>query len=108
MIHLHVHSWFSFLGGASSPAELVKIAAELGQPALALTDLHSVAGVVQFSKVCRAAGIKPIIGATVLVDGFPLVLLCADREGYANLCDLLTSAHLDRLQPGLSLGQLRG
>jgi error-prone DNA polymerase len=85
---------------------LVAAAADQGQKAVALTDIHTVAGAVQFSKECRAAGIKPIIGATVLVDGFPLVLLCADREGYANLCDLLTLAHRDRLQPGLDLDDL--
>lgn len=107
MVLLHCHSWFSFLAGASSPQELVQTAADLDQQALALTDTHSVAGAVQFSRACRVAGIKPIIGAEILVDGFPLVLLCADREGYANLCDLLTLTHRNRLQPGLSLEQLR-
>jgi error-prone DNA polymerase len=106
MVHLHTHSWFSFLGGTSSPAALVKAAAELGQPALALTDTHTLSGAVQFARACQRAGIKPLFGATVEVDGFPLVLLCQNREGYANLCDLLTLAHADRLHPHLDFEQL--
>jgi error-prone DNA polymerase len=101
MVHLHVHSWFSFLEGASSPADLAATAASHGQPALALTDSHSVAGVVQFAGACKANGIKPIFGATIIVDGYPLVLLAANHEGYANLCDLLTLAHYDRENIGI-------
>ncbi len=108
MVHLHTHSWFSFLAGASSPQELVQAAAADGQQALALTDIHTLAGAVKFAQACRNAGVKPIFGATVEVSGYPLVLLCADRDGYANLCDLLTLAHQDRLRPGLALEQLRG
>jgi error-prone DNA polymerase len=107
MVHLHVHSWYSFLAGASSPQALAQAAAEAGQCALALTDTHTLAGVVQHAKACKAAGIKAVFGATIDVDGFPLVLLCADREGYANLCDLLTLAHADRLQPHLDFEQLQ-
>ena len=108
MIHLHTHSWFSFLDGASSPAALVQAAAADEQQALALTDTHTLSGAVQFARECRLAGIKPIYGATIEVDGYPLVLLCIDHEGYANLCDLLTLAHLDRLRPHLQLNQLEG
>lgn len=107
MVHLHTHSWYSFLAGISSPHSLAQAAAEAGQTALALTDTHTLAGAVQHAKACKEFGIKPIFGATVEVDGFPLVFLCADREGYANLCDLLTLAHADRLQPHLKLSQLR-
>lgn len=96
MVHLHVHSWFSFLEGASSPAELAAATARLGQPALALTDTHSIAGAVQFARACKTQGIKPLFGATLYVDGYPLVLLAANREGYATLCDLLTLAHQDQ------------
>jgi error-prone DNA polymerase len=107
MVHLHVHSWYSFLAGASSPQALVQAAAEAGQTALALTDTHTLAGAVQHAKACRAAGIKAVFGATIEVDGFPLVLLCADREGYADLCDLLALAHANRLQPHLNSEQLQ-
>lgn len=105
MVHLNVRSWFSFLCGASSPKVLAQTAAALGQSTLALTDMNTLAGAVQFAQACRKAGIKPIFGATVEVDNHPLVLLCANRDGYANLCDLLTLAHHDRLQPHLTLSQ---
>lgn len=95
MIHLHVRSWFSFLAGASSPQHLVEAAAVAGQSALALTDWHSLSGIVQFIQACRKAGLKPILGAEIVVSGYPLVLLCQDWEGYANLCDLLTLALAD-------------
>ncbi len=108
MVHLHTRSWYSFLAGASSPRELVAAAVEDGQAALALTDVQTLAGAVQFAGACRDAGIKPIYGAELQVDGYPLVVLCADREGYGNLCDLLTLAHADRLAPRLEWEQLEG
>ena len=107
MVHLHTHSWFSLLDGASSPAELATAAARQQQSALALTDTHSVAGAVQFARACKAQGIKPIFGATIEVDGFPLVLLAANREGYANLCDLLTLAHQVSHDNGSANGEER-
>ena len=102
LVHLHAHSWFSFLGGASSPRSLAERAAELGQPALALTDDWTLAGSVQHARACGKAGIVPIFGARVTLAGISLVLLCADAEGYANLCDLLTRAHRERLNPQLA------
>jgi error-prone DNA polymerase len=80
------------------------------QEALALTDVHSLAGAVQFALACKKYLIKPIFGAEVWVDGFPLVLLCLNQTGYANLCDVLTLAHAfaheERLTPELCLEQL--
>lgn len=107
MVHLNVHSWYSFLEGASSPADLAAAASLLQQPALALTDTHSIAGAVQFARACKAHSIKPIFGATLWVDGYPLVLLAAHREGYATLCDLLTLAHRNQEDVGLSSDELR-
>jgi error-prone DNA polymerase len=106
-VHLHAWSWFSFLRGGSSPQALVNQAASLGQPAVALTDWMGVAGVVQFQVAARDAGVKAIVGSEVLVDGYPLVLLCASQEGYATLNRLLTEAHQkDRDNPEVSLEQL--
>jgi error-prone DNA polymerase len=98
VIHLHVRSWFSFLAGASSPEALAARAAALGQPACALTDLHGVYGAVRFAAACRREGISPIFGATLIVEGYPLVLLAANPEGYANLNRLASQAHLMRPQ----------
>lgn len=106
-VHLHTWSWFSFLRGASSPASLVEQAKKLGQPAIALTDWMGVAGAVQFQVAARQAGIKAIIGAEVNVEGYSLVLLCANQMGYATLNRLLTHAHQqDRENPEVSLEQL--
>ena len=57
-VHLHVHSPFSFLDGASSIESLVERAAELGQPALALTDHNNLSGAVRFVRAAGAAGLS--------------------------------------------------
>ena len=115
-VHLHVHSNFSFLDGASRVEELASRAAELGQTALALTDHDGLYGVVRFAKACEQYGIKPIFGVEVQVESllpssecacagkesteaatasaYHLVLLAETREGYANLCRLVSAAHL--------------
>jgi error-prone DNA polymerase len=98
---LHCLSNFSFLRGASSPAELVQRAAELDYAALAITDECSVAGVVRAHAALRdlaaaAAGTpqpRPalVIGSEFRLDcGTPLVVLAADRQGYGQLCRLIT------------------
>lgn len=119
MVHLNCRSWFSFGAGASSPDALAREAAGRGQKALALTDLNTVAGAVRHAWSCQKHGLKPIFGAQLGLDTVPtqmtsLGLLAADQDGYANLCDLLTSAHRnaadagDRSTPQVSLTSLRG
>jgi error-prone DNA polymerase len=94
-IHLHVHSQYSFLDGASSLDRLLGKAKALSMPTLALTDHDRLTGAVKFYKKARALGIKPIIGAEVTLEGgYHLTLLCKDKKGYSNLCRLLTEAHL--------------
>ena len=69
-IELHAHSAFSFLDGASTPTELAAAAAELGYPALALTDHDGIWGSMEFAHACQGLGVRPITGAelTVQVD----------------------------------------
>ncbi|MBC7347014.1 MAG: DNA polymerase III subunit alpha, partial [Clostridia bacterium] len=94
-VHLHLHSPFSFRDGASPVDALVARAAALDMPALALTDHNNVSAAVRFARAAQEAGIKPIQGAEVtLAGGFHLTLLAQDPDGYANLCRLLTRAHL--------------
>ncbi len=94
-IHLHVHSQYSFLDGASSLDRLLEKAKALVMPALALTDHNRLTGAVRFYEKARSLGIKPIIGAEIdLEGGYHLTLLCKDRVGYTSLCRLLTEAHL--------------
>lgn len=95
-VELHCHSNFSFLEGASHIEELVLRAAELGQKALALTDHDGLHGAMEFAQCARAWGVRPITGAEVtLANGHHLTLLCETQQGYANLCRLLTHAHLN-------------
>jgi error-prone DNA polymerase len=86
---------FSFLEGASHPEELVEACAQLGLDGLALTDRDGVYGVVEAHAKAREVGVKLIIGSEVtLDDDSTLVLLAADREGYANICRLITAGRL--------------
>jgi error-prone DNA polymerase len=95
-VELHAHSNYSFLDGASSPQELVERAAALGMPALALTDHDGLYGMVQFVMAAREAGIKPIVGAEVTLDGgHHLTLLAQSDAGFSNLCRLISRAQLD-------------
>src|SRR5437773_12102109 len=94
-VELHANSAFSFLRGASFPEQLVQVAAELEMPALALLDRNGVYGSQRFSVAGREKKVRPIIGAELTMeDGSVLSVLVASRLGYANLCSLLTQAHL--------------
>ena len=102
--HLHVHSAFSFLDGASAVKDLVLRAAELGQSVLALTDANSITGIPSLVKACGKVGIKPIGGSSVSIDGHELVLLADGPTGWASLCQILTEAGLrDIKRQGLSV-----
>jgi error-prone DNA polymerase len=110
-VPLLTKSNYSFLEGASHPAELVAAAHELGLPALAMTDRDGVHGIVRAFVEAKSLGIRLIVGSQVTVathlppaaatgplsaadlDGWPVetpVLLAADRAGYGRLCQLLT------------------
>ena len=95
-VHLHVHSPFSFLDGASPLERLIDRAAELGMEALALTDHDNVCGAVRFHRLAQGKGIKPIQGVEItLAGGGHLTLLAKGPGGYGNICRLITKAHLD-------------
>lgn len=101
-VHLHVHSHYSFLDGASSPEALAQRAADLNQGALALTDWFGVYGAIEHRQACERAHIRPICGAEVALQGGKtgetpkghLTLLVKDRTGWRSLCRLLTAAQL--------------
>jgi error-prone DNA polymerase len=100
-VELHCHSAYSFLDGASQPEELVARSAELGYEALALTDHDGVYGSLEFAHAAKALGVRPITGAEVTLDGGAHVtLLVESRRGYANLCRLLTAAHVGTRRAG--------
>ncbi|MGO8948444.1 MAG: DNA polymerase III subunit alpha [Ktedonobacterales bacterium] len=100
---LHCASAFSFLRSGSSVEDLVKRAAEIGMPALALTDHMTLAGLVRFQVACAKYEVAGIIGAELAVmdpvfgdTAAPaqLLVLAENARGYARLCQLLTSANL--------------
>src|SRR5262245_10172363 len=103
-VHLHVHSEYSILDGACRIPDLVSRAAELGMPAVSLTDQGSMAGAVQLFKAARGTGVKPVIGCEVYVaddrraqtKGYAhLTLLAADDAGYSNLVKLSSLGYLE-------------
>jgi error-prone DNA polymerase len=94
-IELHAGSAFSFLDGASLPEELIGAAAEYGMPAMALLDRDGVFGAPRFHLAGKKAGIQAHIGAEVTsTTGVRYPLLAETREGYQNLCRLLTRMKL--------------
>ena len=120
-VHLDVRSCFSLKEGAFTPEQLARQAAELGMPAVALTDRDGLYGAARFVAACEREGVRPILGASLTVrEAHParrgatggtdahVVLLATDAGGYANLCRLLTDAHLlgDRGDPSVATEQL--
>ena len=94
-VPLWCKSNFSFLEGASDPAELVEEARHLGLRSIAITDRDGVHGIVQAHVRAQELGIHLIIGSQItLQDNSVLVLLAQSREGYANLCRLITKGRL--------------
>ena len=87
---LHVHSWYSFLDSTLSPQRVVDLAAKYELPAVALTDTGNLHGATAFTHAARKAGIRPILGAELQVDGKPLLLYVENARGYRNLCHMLS------------------
>jgi len=108
-VHLHVHSDFSLLDGLGKVKDLTQATAEMGMPAMALTDHGVMFGILQFYHAAKTAGIKPIVGCEVYIsprrmtqkevklDSRPthLILLAENQTGYHNLMQIATSAQLE-------------
>ncbi|GAA5235419.1 DNA polymerase III subunit alpha [Verticiella sediminum] len=104
-VHLRVHTEFSVVDGIVRIPDLVGRVVEHGQPAVAVTDLGNLFGLIRFYKAARGKGVKPIAGCDVWVEGegdtaFRLLLLVKDRQGYLNLCELLSRAYLTNQRRG--------
>ena len=107
-VHLHCHSHYSLLDGASPIDRLVDRAAEYGMNALAITDHGNLHGAIEFYKACRARGLNPIIGYEAYVapgdrrersgpreHSYHLTLLCENERGFRNLIKMATVASLE-------------
>ncbi len=111
-VHLHCHTHYSLLDGASKIPQLVKRVKNLGMPALAVTDHGNLYGAVEFLREAKSAGIKPIIGLEAYVApnrrferstgggsgneyAFHLTLLARNGEGVRNLMRLSSKSFLE-------------
>ena len=108
-VHLHLHTQYSLLDGANKLKEVIAHAAQLGQPAIAMTDHGNMHGAVEFFYEAKTAGIKPIIGCELYVTPGSrherkmraqggagtchLTVLAANKTGYHNLCKLSSLAY---------------
>lgn len=122
-VHLHVHTEYSLLDGACRIDRVMERVKELGQDSIAITDHGVMYGCIDFYKAAKAAGVKPIIGCEVYVarrkmadrvhgldnDPYHLVLLCKNRQGYENLCYMVSEAFLHGFygKPRIDLELLR-
>lgn len=112
-IPLHVRSCYSINDGLQNVGDIVKKAAKLGIPAIAVTDFNNMAGFVRFYNACYAAGIKPIMGADLQVKEdtkpgdpdryFTVTLLAMDRQGKQNLYDILSDAWIHTASPDIAV-----
>ena len=106
-VHLRLHSEYSIADGMVRIAEAVDAAHADAMPALALTDLGNLFGLIKFYKAARGKGLKPVVGCDVFISNeadrdrpHRLLLLCQSREGYLLLCRLLSRAYLENQYRG--------
>jgi len=107
-VHLHVHTEYSLVNGIVRIKPLVRMAAEAGMPAIAVTDQSNLFSMVKFYRSAMAQGVKPIVGVDLWVSDpavskqpFRLVLLCKSHAGYLNLTRLVSRTYLEGQQRGL-------
>ena len=100
-IHLRLHTEYSISDGIVKVGQAISRAAADNMPALGISDLANLFGMVKFYKGCRGKGIKPIVSvdAWITNDGdrdkpSRVMLVCKNRKGYGQLCELLTQAYL--------------
>ncbi|MBA2783801.1 MAG: DNA polymerase III subunit alpha, partial [Rubrobacteraceae bacterium] len=117
--HLHCHSEYSMLDGASRIKDLISFAKDQGMPGLALTDHGVMYGAVKFYKEAKDAGIKPLVGCEVYVTAdrkdrsrapyYHLTLIARTAEGYRNLMKLSTCGFLEGFyyKPRVDMEMLR-
>lgn len=99
---LHLHSYYSFLDSTLSIRDLIETAQEQGVQNLALTDTGNLHGAVPFMQAAQAAGLRPILGTELKVNGKPLLLYVQNASGYQSLCEWIS-----RESPSLETAWLR-
>ncbi len=100
-VELHARSAFSFLQGASVPEDLASTGSDLGIPAMALLDRDGVYGAPRFHMAAKTTGMRAHVGSEITcTNGKRYPLLCKNREGYQNLCRLVTRMKLRSKKKG--------
>jgi DNA polymerase-3 subunit alpha len=108
-VHLHTHSHYSLLDGLSKPENLVALAKKFKMPALAITDHGNMYGAIEFYKMAKKEGVKPILGVEAYIaersrndkepgidnHRYHLTLLAKNLTGYKNLIHLVTISNLE-------------
>ena len=113
-IHLRLHTEFSVVDGTNRIDDVVGVAAKDVQPALAITDFNNLFGAIKFYKQARSKGVKPLLGAEVLLEGMGsdptatsrLVLLVQNKQGYLNLSELIARAYTRNIIKGQAVLKL--
>lgn len=98
MIPIHVHSNYSFLTGTARIEEIISLGKKFNLPALALTDLNGMYGIIQFVKKAQEEKIKPIIGALINrpeAENDYVIFLAKNNFGYQDLCKIITQRKLN-------------
>ncbi len=109
-VHLRLHSEYSIVNGMVRIKPLMKEAAQMGMPAVALTDQCNMFGLVKFYRAAQSAGIKPIMGVDLWVYNerdhhrpFRLVMLCQNDKGYKNLTRLVSRSYIEGQHYGMPM-----
>ncbi len=111
-VHLHLHTEYSIIDGTVRIPVLMRQCADLGMPAVALTDHGNLFGMVKFYQQALKQGIKPIIGVDLKLADHDdidrpaaLLLLCQDQKGYRNLTALVTKTFLEGQHRGVAMAE---
>ena len=107
-IELRAMSAFSFGDGGVAPEALARHAKSLGYHTLGLTDHADLGGAVRFAVTCREQGIRPIVGAEFVVDGYPLALVAMNAIGFRNVASLVTASRVGNLRRWTKSSATRG
>lgn len=108
-VHLHTHTHYSLLDGLSKLEDLVEAAKKDEMPAIAITDHGNMYGAIEFYKLCKKAGVKPIIGVEAYISNrtrfdkepgidnkrYHLILLAKNMAGYKNLIKMVTLSYTE-------------
>ncbi|MBN1278082.1 MAG: DNA polymerase III subunit alpha [Deltaproteobacteria bacterium] len=92
-IHLNIHSHYSRGWGIGSISDICAAAVDLGMKKIALTDINGLYGIPPFVQAAKEAGLEPIVGSEILSGRQRAVLLVKDRQGYINLCHIISARH---------------